>query len=558
MYLDCYVRVSTKSQVIEGHSLNTQKRHGQKVAKRLGLQYRERDEGAKSSQNKNSRIVLQEIEELISKGEIKHIWVVDHDRLFRNQIEMSLFVTNYLKKYGVKLYSGENGNEVKFDTPEQQMLLDLVHRFAQFENEKRRERSVRGKISLLDQFASDKPIFLGQTPTFGYMTVNKLWTINPDESKWVKFIFNEYAKGRSVKEIKLILDQNVSPRRRKTWGLATLIGMLNNSHYTGLLSVHFKELNKTFEYKIPQIINHSLFSRVQKKLIHNKVHASKNSKHKTLLGDLLVCSCGSSMGSRVKVGVRKNGSKYDFQKYYCLSKIQDWKEGVNRNCKNERTITIQELDNIVLQKVIDIVSDSHVLKERFKQDVMNQKKKQLKNLTTEQIKFEKKIAKTQESIDYVDTVIAGIETDKILKRKPVKQTNILLKNLEDERRSLRKDYDYFKQQIDDLDSQKYWVDWVGKYSENIVSLKSSFDKKKEFLSGVLDSIVISGVNGKNREEKNIQIGHNVELNFKLKIVGDEFIKKLGKDGQSYIVKEGKSSDTINIELNRKVSPKKKR
>ena len=61
-YLDCYIRVSTDEQRTEGNSLSVQEDMGRKLSKRLGLKFRLRNEGSRSS-TRHYREVLEELKE---------------------------------------------------------------------------------------------------------------------------------------------------------------------------------------------------------------------------------------------------------------------------------------------------------------------------------------------------------------------------------------------------------------------------------------------------------------------------------------------------------------
>lgn len=91
----------------------------------------------------------------------------------------------------------------------------------------------------------------------------------------------------------------------------------------------------------------------------------------------------------------------------------------------------------------------------------------------------------------------------------------------------------------------------------------SLDKKRDVLKGLLSKIVVHSVHGENRDSKQIQIGHKLELQFKLKIVGDDLIwyelkdKKKGykiRDGKSHLMKD--DVDSITMKLGRKGAKKK--
>ena len=134
-YLDCYLRVSTTIQKKTGHSLQAQERIGKKVSKQLNLKYRVHNEGAKSSLS--DREVLDEIKHDISHNKIKNLWVVERERLFRDNIHSQDFRLNFLEKFDVNFYVGESGNKVVFDSVEDTLVYDVISRVSQFENEKR-------------------------------------------------------------------------------------------------------------------------------------------------------------------------------------------------------------------------------------------------------------------------------------------------------------------------------------------------------------------------------------------------------------------------------------
>ena len=201
-YLDCYTRVSTAEQKKTGNSLVVQKDIGKKVAKKLGLKFRHRDEGSRSS-TIHYRDVLEQLKDDIEKGLVKHIWCQDRSRMFRDMTDGLLFRRDYIEKYGVSVYEGETGTKIDFNNEDESVMYDIITRLQQYENKKRIEKSQRGKVAKLKKAVeSNKSVYLGGTALFGYQNVNKEWTLNKDEVQWVKFMFDSYEKGKTVKEIK--------------------------------------------------------------------------------------------------------------------------------------------------------------------------------------------------------------------------------------------------------------------------------------------------------------------------------------------------------------------
>ena len=161
---------------------------------------------------------------------------------------------------------------------------------------------------------------------FGYLNVEKEWRVHKEESKLVKKLFTWYENGKTLKDIQNEFNKSEhSPRRSRLWSLGTIQRMLKNKTYTGLHDVYFKKIDKTFSYKVPKIITVSQFSRVQKILDKNHKNKDNNKKHFSLLDDLLVCDCGTRIGSVNKMKTLKD-RKIFTRKYYCQSSSQDWKK----------------------------------------------------------------------------------------------------------------------------------------------------------------------------------------------------------------------------------------
>ena len=87
-----------------------------------------------------------------------------------------------------------------------------------------------------------------------------------------------------------------------------------------------------------------------------------------------------------------------------------------------------------------------------------------------------------------------------------------------------------------------WVDWVGKFSDELEVKTRSFEGKQEFLKGLLDKIIVSPEFDENRDKVVKQQGHSFKLMFNLALVDDKVVytdeknKRLGYD-----VKGGKKS-----------------
>ena len=73
-----------------------------------------------------------------------------------------------------------------------------------------------------------------------------------------------------------------------------------------------------------------------------------------------------------------------------------------------------------------------------------------------------------------------------------------------------------------MDERKQWLDWLGQYGDFLKQKTSTEKKTKEWLSGLIQKIVVTPVYGMDRDGKmEVQKGHTFTIVFKMKIVGDK-------------------------------------
>ena len=562
-FLDCYIRVSTSAQKEDGNSLEVQEQLGREMADRLGLTFRLRNEGAKSS-TRGFREELYNLQQDIQNKKVSNIWVVERSRLFRDMHDGLMFRRNYLEPFKVNLFEGNDTQPVELINASNRFTYDIMVLVKQLENESRSEKSQQGKIHKLTHHSPEKPVFMGGSPLFGYLNKDKVWVIESDESKWVKWIFNQYEKGSSVLEIKTELDnQGVKPRRTSNglWNLETLRNMLQNKSYTGFHSQHIKKIDKTFTYKIPKIINVGQFNRVQKLINLNQKNKDNNKKHFSLLEGLLSCECGTFIGSISKKGKTSSGYQINTRNYYCVSKNYSWRSGVKSNCKNKRSLQMDMTNDYVLDTVVSIVKKSNILKEKFKTDILDAKFSKQKDIKQEEKRLENKCQRIQKTIENVENNIVDLEVEVGLGKREEKIVKKIICRYNQELSSLREEYSKTENEIDNLHKELKWLDWVSKYGEKIDFERNSPTKQRDFLLGVLDKIIVRSCFGNDRNGKEVQTGHKLDFHFKLKIVEDSFKwKDKSKKPWQYEIKEGGkkiSSNEIYMSTPRGTKPKKK-
>lgn len=521
-FLDAYYRVSTKSQKDEGYSLESQQTIARNVAKRLKLKLREHNEFAKSSTIRGvKRDKFEEIKSLIEKEEIKNLWIVEQERLFRKPTDAFLFKEYFLDEYGVTLYVGESAEKSHFSSDVDNEMFQFRAIIAGLESKKIRRRSIRGKRHLLDTQSKSKSIFLGGTPTFGYQNIDKEWVVNKEESKWVKWMFRSYADGMSSQEIQSELNINgVPPRRTRNglWNLGTIQKMLSNESYTGIKRWFDKELGKEWVYQIPQIVPVSVFQKVQSKLEENLKSKDNNKKHHFLLDGILNCSCGLKMGNE-----SKNRGNKKTETYYCVSRNRKWRGEEVGDCENHKGLGKDATDKTIQKLVKSVAKNSVKLREMFKTDVLEKKsetdvqlKSDVKRLETKVKRLQKQIESTVENIAKVEVSILQGDKEELVGRKTVEFLN-------QERDFIEKEYKKTLIEIEELNSQKEWIDWLDKYGDSIDADNRSDKKRREFIHGLVKKIVVNPAYEKNRDGELVQLGHSFDVYFKMKIVGDKLV-----------------------------------
>ena len=542
--LYCYLRVSTKSQEEKGHSIENQRYIGKKISKKLGLKYIEMNEGGLSSMSK-SRKKFNEIKEGMRVGRVKNLWYYSRSRWTRDENKEGLIRKNYFQKYKINVYEGENGVKRKFNTSQDKFMDSIFTTVQEFDREQRREVSVGGKRHL-SRTKGDTGVFMGGTINFGFKNVDKRFEIDEYESKYVKKIFQMYLQGISRKNIKVFLDtEGVKPRRSKTWNLQTILNMLNNRVYVGEYIWESKEMDnkdeieETFHIVVPQIISHSLFNRVHKKIKKNiKNYGNNLRKHDNLLGDLLVCSCGENITGRTKK--TKNIKHPVIKMYGCRSRDNSFLGKEVKPCKNNRTMNMDKTDSLIVNRIKEVVGNSSILKEKFKKEVLEKKSIDSKQISKEKEKLEQTIKGIDKQLDITIKSISVNEVNHMLKKIDEKRYKGISSVLEEELTEIEDRKKSLIQEIDDLDKQKEWVDWISRYGKDI---SKRFEKPTtELLEGIVDKIIVSPVMGETREGKETQRGHIFNIKFKLPIVKDSIkYKNDKKKSDGYSLKDGKKS-----------------
>ena len=239
-----YCRVSTKSQ-IDGSSLDTQQNSVIDFYKNSEINFKNiivfREEGKSGDDYDKEDIVLRNLLRLIlnkvDSRLIKYFWVLDNSRLSRNS-DLTSLIHKKLKINNVKFF--ESGLERDLNNLTESMFMKILSVFDEYENHKRFQKSVMGKVESLR-----KNKWIGGTYPFGFVKGNENGDIVVDRKnkKYVTKIFEMCKNGKSTKEIVLFLNkENVKSPKTKSgvWNDQTIRNILRSKKYIGKHIVEHK------------------------------------------------------------------------------------------------------------------------------------------------------------------------------------------------------------------------------------------------------------------------------------------------------------------------------
>ena len=465
---------------------------------------------------------------LMDTREIKHLYVWNTDRLSRNQITWYT-IRQKMVKNGVILYTS-NGIHDTNDFMEN-MVLGILSEVSTYDNMVRTERSRLGKIEKVKL-----NYWRGGDCPFGYQLkhdgIGNRLVENEDESKWIRFIYTEYSKGTTLKEIKSFLESNKVRTRRgnEFWSMGSLQVLLKNETYLGKDLFVDKKTKLTIKNQIPQLISTKLWEEVQER--RNLKLLRKNQINRTkrfyLFRDFLICSCGTPMGGRVK-------EKKFVRQYYCPLSERKFNNSYKRDevCTMKRCLNIPTTDKILWDKIISILSDTIKLKDTLKEKTDLGKRLRSVDLKRKVKEInEKTVGLTKMKTD-LEKGLVGIETDKILKNFSSEDVFLLLK------KDLTKRYNLTVTEIENLNNSLLmigndlkWFDWIDRFGKQIKEKRNVIEpQKRELLNTILDKILV--------DYDPLEKVHILTINFKIPVLlGDEDRPKGGRN--QVVIKPPKS------------------
>lgn len=335
-----YARYSSDNQREE--SIEGQLRECMEYAKAKGIDvidsYIDRALSAKTDNRPNFQRMIKDS----YKGLFEVVIVWKLDRFARNRYDSAHYKT-ILKRNGVRVLSAK---ETISEGAEGVLLEAMLEGFAEYYSLELAEKVKRG---LTENALKAKAN--GGTRTFGY-TVNKdrYYEIDPPAAMIVREVFQLYANGKTMKQIRDILDEReVTNNQGKKFNFNQIQRMLSNRKYIG--EYRFGEI--VIPDAIPVIIEKELFDKVQEMLVKNKRAPSRHkAEDDYLLTTKLFCGhCGAIMNG--ESGTSKTTRTYRY--YKCVNARK-------RTCK-KKTIGKEKIETAVIKAIISFLENEQAVTE---------------------------------------------------------------------------------------------------------------------------------------------------------------------------------------------------
>lgn len=353
-----YVRVSTQDQAEHGYSLGDQEERCVARAKELGAQDVHVFTDPGRSGGKLDRPGLTALRQAIRTGGIDVVVIVDPDRLARN-LGHQLLVTDEIEKAGARL------EFLNFDwqnTPEGRLFYSLRGAVAEFEKEKIRERSVRGKEA---KARAGKVVAGGwygyrRTDSGDYEPDPSTAPVVADMFRWVA---TERLAGMHV--ARRLGENGIPGPKGGLWYARSVLWILRNPVYAGT-ALNFRERYRhevtywselegragVIPVAVTPIVSRDLWERAQVVLDNFRPKPGRrDAKASYLLTGLVICGqCGLRMSP---TSTTSQGVLY---RYYRCTNFARRRFGPNEPAKCRTNIRAEHIEAVVWRELIQVLN----------------------------------------------------------------------------------------------------------------------------------------------------------------------------------------------------------
>lgn len=344
-----YARFSSVGQ--NEQTIDGQIRVCREYAEREGLSVigiYDKDKAKSASKETEKRKDLHRMFADAETGAFQYIIVYKMDRFARNRNESRIFKSE-LANHGVRVLSAtENITDDEGG--------ELYEMFLEWNDEKYSQRlSKRIRDGLITSL--ENGTYTGTKIIYGYKlidtarkgkkgTIHKV-AIDEEQAAVVRFVFEEYAKGTSKKEIVEMLNAQGLKHKGKPFHTRLFEKWLVNVKYTG----EFERFDRVWNNIYPPIVDKLLFEKVQERLKENQILSGANSAVEPyiLTGKAFCGHCGTAMVA--DGGTCRNGTRVYY--YACKKK----KKGL---CEKKRCYK-DNLERAVTEFVVECLRNPEIV-----------------------------------------------------------------------------------------------------------------------------------------------------------------------------------------------------
>lgn len=365
-----YARVSGDDRHNERRNLDGQLEMGRKYASDNGYvvveELAEDDRGASGASFDLPQ--LGRVLDLAERRQFDVLVVREIDRLSRN-LAKQLIVEERLRRCGVRIeyVLGEYP-----DNPEGNLMKHVRGSIAEYEREKIRERSTRGRRNMA---RAGKVVSHGRPP-YGYQLSDdrQHLIIFEPEAQIVRLIYDWYTVGDeagarlSTTKIAVRLSEmriptwadthRGVPKARGTgnWCTTSVRSILSNPAYMGTWQ-YGKGRDDAISVEIPPIVDAQTWQAAQWQRAKNTIEAKRNTQREYLMRGRLTCNCGYSVSAHC---LTTRGNTYLY--YRCSSWLHDYAKG---GCKKNGYFSVPDLDKLIWDWLKDWFNDPADLRRKF-------------------------------------------------------------------------------------------------------------------------------------------------------------------------------------------------
>lgn len=420
-----YCRVSTEEQSENGYSIDEQERLLEEWCKKMGyVIYKCYSDRGISGKNIKDRPALKELLSDAKAGKFDMVISWKINRVSR-KLEDVLKIVNILEKNNITFKSYSEPFET--DTPAGRMQFQMMALIGEF------ERGTIAQNVKMGMIAKAKSGNWCGGRVLGYDLVpnnlpeeekkgkNKL-EINEKEAEIVRFIFNEYSKGKGYKAITNKMNKlGYKTKKGNNFSVGSIRDILTNPVYIGEIRYNVRQnwsekrrrnINPNpirVKGKHEAIIDRELWDKVQLILESKKGKPSRIYDGEYPLTGILRCpKCGAGMVISRTTNTLADGTKKRIA-YYCCG---NWKNKGTSVC-NSNTIRVDKANEYVFKKIEELVSNEAMIKavvkniNKERKDKVKPAKRLLGDIDKELEKLDKRKRKIFEA--YEDDILTKEE-----------------------------------------------------------------------------------------------------------------------------------------------------